>query len=414
MIPRTVKVAAAVKSTLTTPQYLNYGNVILNGYLTTASGVATAGATGAIASLTISNGGTNYTNGTYTGVMLSGGNGSWAYANITVAGGIVTVCTITTGGSGFVVGQVLTLGAIPRTAAGTNATVTVATVNTRKVSPVLKGWTTNYSSYYTELAPAAPYTNTYPGMDAGGFEYIVHSFKPPTGPIASIGFSGPQGYGYTDGVYTNVPTVSGPFGSGATLNIVVAGGQVQSVTLNNPGTGYRPGSTLTPVSTAVGTVTGISLVSAGGGYPRATVSTGNPTTTITGSGSGLVVDWSTAGGPLGPKPLAFVGINSNPGSGGINYAVGDTASVPGGSPNAIISVTSITPTGVTTPIGPGSGFFVVIGGVSPVSLNGNPYWSQRPVNAQSQVNSLFPLPGGGGGWIYPVADSAVPPPIDTL
>ena len=313
MIPRTIKVAAAVQSTLTAPQYLDYGNVILNGYLTTASGVATAGAVGAIASITISAAGTNYTNGTYTGLLLSGGNGSWGYANVTVSGGAVTAATITSGGSGFVVGQVLQLGNIPRTAAGTAATLTVATVNTRKVTPVIKGWTTNYSNYYTELAPAAPYTNTYPGMDAGGFEYMVHSFKPPTGTISALGFDGPQGYGYTDGIYTGVATTTGPFGSGATLDIVVAGGQVQSVVLNNPGTGYEQGSTLT-----------------------------------------------------------------------------------------------------TTAIGPGTGFFVVIVGINVTSLGGDPYWSQRPVNAQSQVNSLFPLPGGGGGWIYPVGDSAVAPPIDTL
>lgn len=306
--------AAAIKSTFSTPQYLNFGNVILNGYISTASGVSTAGTVGAIATLSISAAGTNYVNGTYT-AYLGSATGSFGYATVTVAGGLVTGATLTTGGSGFAVGDVISLGGIPRTAAGTTATLTVTAVNTRDITPVLKGWTTNYSSYYTELAPPAPYSNTYPGMDAGGFEYMVHSFKPSTGTIANIGFTPAMGSGYTDGIYTNVATSTGRFGSGATLNIVVAGGQVLSATLNNPGT---------------------------------------------------------------------------------DYPVGTTLSVAGGA------------------IGPGTGFYVVVTNISVTSLGGNPYWSQRPVNAQTQVNSLFPLAGGGGGWIYPVPDSPVAPPIDVL
>lgn len=315
MIPRTVKAAAAVQSTFTTNQYLNYGNIILNGYQTTASAVSTAGAIGAINTLTLSAGGTNYTNGTYTSVYLGGyPEGSWGTATVVVAGGIVTTVTVTSGGQNYTVGQVITLGGIPRTAPGTAATVTVATVNTLSYQPVLKGWTTNYSGYYTELAPSAPYTNTYPGCDNGGFEYIVHSFKPPTGNVAALGVSEFSGSGYTDGVYTNVSTTSSSFGTGATLDIAIAGGQVIDAKLNNPGTGYPRNAAL---------------------YP-------NPAT-----------------------------------------------------------------------VGAGSGFYAIVLGISNVSQNGDPYWSQRPVNGQAAVNSLFPLPGVGG-WIYPVADSPVAPPIDAL
>lgn len=316
MIPRTVQAAAAIQSTFTTNQYNDYGNIILNGYQTTASGVSTAGAIGAVNTLTLSAGGTNYTNGTYTDVYLGGyPEGSWATATVIVAGGIVTTVTVTGGGQNYTVGQVITLGGIPRTAPGTAATVTVATVNTNSYRPVIKGWTTNYSSYYTEIPPnPAPYDNTYPGMDAGGFEYIVHSFKPPTGVISAIGAPNFTGTGYTDGVYTNVSTTTSSFGSGATLNIVVSGGQVVQTLLNNPGTGYPRNAAL---------------------YP-------NPAT-----------------------------------------------------------------------IGAGTGFYAIVLGITNVSANGDPYWSQRPVNGQAAVNSLFPL-AGVGGWIYPAVDSPVPPPIDTL
>ncbi len=308
MIPRTLKVAAYVQSTLTAPQYTDYGNVIINGYLTTASAVATAGAKGAINAVSLTTPGSGYTNATYTGVYLGGvPAGSWGYATVVVAGGVVTTVTITSGGQNFTVGQVLSF-SLP--GGGSGATITITSVNTRSTQPVLKGWTNQSPGYFTKL-PVNAY-GVYPGAP-NSFEFIVHSFKPPTGAIAAIGVGTPVGYGYTDGIYTNVATTTGAFGSGATLDILVAAGQVQSVVINTAGTGYRQGSTL-----------------------------------------------AVAGGAIGP----------------------------------------------------GTGFFAVITAVSGVSQNGNPYWSQRPVMSPGST-------GGNGlpaysGFIYPVADSPVAPPIDIL
>lgn len=53
-------------------------------------------------------GGTGYTNGTYTGVALTGGTGTGAIATVTVAGNIVTTVVLTTAGSGYSIGDVLT------------------------------------------------------------------------------------------------------------------------------------------------------------------------------------------------------------------------------------------------------------------------------------------------------------------
>jgi len=81
-------------------------------------------------------GGTGYTNGSYTNVPLvrTTGSGSQllasgAAANITVAGGIVTVCTLvaTRTGEGYAVGNVLTA-ANGYLGAGTGFTINVATV----------------------------------------------------------------------------------------------------------------------------------------------------------------------------------------------------------------------------------------------------------------------------------------------
>ena len=52
-------------------------------------------------------GGSGYTNGSYPGTSLTGGSGTLATANITVAGGKVTVVTVVNPGSGYKVGDTL-------------------------------------------------------------------------------------------------------------------------------------------------------------------------------------------------------------------------------------------------------------------------------------------------------------------
>jgi hypothetical protein len=64
-------------------------------------------AVGGVNAVTIDNGGTTYTNGTYTNVALTGGSGTGAFATIVVAGGIVTTVTITAHGVNYVAGNSL-------------------------------------------------------------------------------------------------------------------------------------------------------------------------------------------------------------------------------------------------------------------------------------------------------------------
>ena len=83
-------------------------------------------ATGAVNVVSISNGGSSYTNGTYTNQALTGGSGTGAYATIVVAGGIVISVTITTRGINYVAGNTLSA-ALP---AGSGFVLTVSSVMT--------------------------------------------------------------------------------------------------------------------------------------------------------------------------------------------------------------------------------------------------------------------------------------------
>jgi len=89
------------------------------------TGTATRRETGCVATINTLVGGTGYTSATYTNVALTGGSGYGATANITVAGGIVTVCTLNRGGQWYLVGDVLSCGLI---GAGSNFSTTVATI----------------------------------------------------------------------------------------------------------------------------------------------------------------------------------------------------------------------------------------------------------------------------------------------
>jgi len=110
----------------------------------------------------------------------------------------------------------------------------------QQVTPALKGWSTNYMEYYTQLMPNGYGVN--PG-DPTMFEFAVHSFTAQQGAVATLGQI-QAGNNYTPGSYTSVATVGGS-GIGATLDIVVAAnGTVTSAILNLPGSNYTAGDGL--------------------------------------------------------------------------------------------------------------------------------------------------------------------------
>ena len=81
---------------------------------------------GQIATLNILNNGSLYTNGVYQNVPLTGGSGANATADIVIAGGVITSCTLKFGGNFYVVGDTLSCSSLGST--GTSFSVQVATV----------------------------------------------------------------------------------------------------------------------------------------------------------------------------------------------------------------------------------------------------------------------------------------------
>jgi hypothetical protein len=84
---------------------------------------------GVVKTISITNAGSAYTNGTYENVALSGGSGTGALATITVAGGIITNVAIINGGSLYVVNDVLTASAASIGNTGSNFSITVIAVD---------------------------------------------------------------------------------------------------------------------------------------------------------------------------------------------------------------------------------------------------------------------------------------------
>lgn len=135
-------VGAAVVSALSNARWQHAmfnaggGNVLLCVNGADAPRRYDGGVQGGITTTTTLVGGSLYTNGTYTGVSLTGGTGTGAKATIVIAGATVTTVTITTPGTGYVVGDVLSAAAANIGGTGSGFTVTVQTVSGWSVTTI--------------------------------------------------------------------------------------------------------------------------------------------------------------------------------------------------------------------------------------------------------------------------------------
>ena len=83
--------------------------------------------------LTVTSGGSGYTNGTYYQIPLDGGDGYLAYATITVSGGAVTAVSMSSKGYGYAVGNVLTSSTLDTDAGGAGFSITLTTTEVQNL-----------------------------------------------------------------------------------------------------------------------------------------------------------------------------------------------------------------------------------------------------------------------------------------
>ena len=173
--------------------------------------------------------------GTYFNVAVTGGTGTGALATVVVSGAnIVTTVTITTGGSGYLSGD-LGLGLTGVGFAGFS--MDAATVaNTGNVTAV------------TPYSTAAGVVTGDSGNDLVAIQNrlvgVYFTVGGTNDQVGSISITNP-GSGYTPGTYTVATGTSGG-GLGCTLKVVVGtGGTVTSATIVELGSGYAVNDTLT-------------------------------------------------------------------------------------------------------------------------------------------------------------------------
>ncbi|PYU83180.1 MAG: hypothetical protein DMG50_09035 [Acidobacteria bacterium] len=224
---------------------------------TTATGTANLGGSG-VASVTVSNGGTGYTN-TAAGrptVAFSGGGGTGA-AGTAVLRRMVTTVTMTNSAGTYTTAPTVTFSA-PTGTGGTRATGTAVLTGGHVTGVTV----TNAGSYALTGALSVTFTGAHTGATAAG---TVNT----TNFVSAVTITAP-GSGYT-----SAPSVAftGGTGSGAAGTAVLAATRsVASVTITNAGSGYTTAPSVTfsagatgGTSTALGTATtnGASVVVAG-------------------------------------------------------------------------------------------------------------------------------------------------------
>ena len=149
---------------------------------------------GVIATLGTITGGASYTPGTYLGVNLTGGSGSYAQADIVVTGTAVTSVAIRNGGSMYVAGDVLTC---PNTSIGNTGTgfsVPVATVSNSSGTSWLGD---NYSPVllYGSMREAAVFQKAEQDM----VQYYEQKFQEAIMQLQRLGDGLERGDAYRDG-----------------------------------------------------------------------------------------------------------------------------------------------------------------------------------------------------------------------
>jgi hypothetical protein len=299
--------------------------------------------------LTVTNGGSGYTNGTYLGVSLisSSGSGSGGTANIIVSGGAVTSATVSNRGGLYALTDSLTVEGDDITIAEA-ATLTITSAGTGYANgsytdvPLQGGTGTGATADI--VISGNVITNA--TINNGGGNYLAGdtvSIQPSdvggtgAGVLSALTISS-GGTGYSDGVSNGV-AITGGSGTGATATVEVVSGAVFNVTIENGGTGFVQGESVGLSGFAAASLSVASLaLPSGAEFEVATILVGSgliltPSALITGSGGEVRVTGVASGtggsgasaditvGPLGTVDEVVI-VN-----GGTGYSIGDTLRV---------------------------------------------------------------------------------------
>ena len=262
-----------------------------------------------IVTLTLSSGGTLYTNGTYTSVTMTGGTGSGAVATIVVAGATVKTVTLTSAGTGYLVGDILSASSASIGGTGSGFTATV-TANSYFAQSTKNLW--QFDVGYDSTGGQTNNIIAHPGQNLAAIDSTVN-----TRPLYGV-FTGssvaPVGV-FTATAYLNGTTMiinGANYLIGATQTVagtgITTGTTVSQVAVVSLGTmlGYISGTTLTVTALTAGVLAIGQSITGGVGV---TVTSG---TVITAYGSGIgglgtyTVNNSQTVGSSG-TPVAFVG-----------------------------------------------------------------------------------------------------------
>lgn len=305
--------------------------------------------------ITVTNGGSGYSDGTYLGVPLVSisGSGSNGTADIVVSGGTVVSATTTSRGSNYSLSDSLTVD---------GDDITIAQASTLNIisggSGYANGTYQNVPLINTAFREGIPPSGataditisgnviTNATINNGGGNYLVGdalTIDPlsvggdAAGVIGALTVS-TGGTGLPDGV-TNGVSITGGSGSGATATVEVLSGSVSSVSIESGGLNYVQGESvgLSGFSGVSLTITSLALP-INGTLEVATILVGSglvisPSTLITGSGASISVS-GVASGTGGSGAIADVTIDTNGVvekvvivDGGSGYSIGDTLRV---------------------------------------------------------------------------------------
>jgi len=326
------------------------------------SGPVTFTIAGGVSTITITNTGSAYVNGTYTAVTLTGGTGSGAKATIVIAGTSVSSVTITTAGSGYLTGDVLSASAASLGGTGSGFSMTV-TANTSFAVSNNNLW--QFDIGYDSTGGGVNNLIAHPGQNLTNIDSIVNT-RPLYGPFPNTTLA-------PVGVFTAVGTTTSglPTVTFATTNVAMGAG------LTVTGTGI-PANTTVLSATTVASVWTVTL---------SANATASGTVTLT-----FDANVSVSGGVVMLHPYLFVygnyGLIKNSSAGNFNDWVSADANETSVSTGKVVKGLPLRG-GTTSP----AGLFWTLDSVvrvtyAPSTVNGiNFYWKYDLITSQSSIMS---------------------------